>query len=438
MPDLLSWKPLRTKWKSLPPSKRKAVLKRLSSEQVNAISWFFVQYAREKQLPPGGWWLVWLIMAGRGWGKTRVGAEWVIERAKEGKGPIGLIGETAGDVRDLMVETGPSSIMKVSPPGFRPNYEPSKRRLTWPNGVTATTFSGDKPDQLRGPNLQTVWADEPAKWRYATEAWDNMEFALRDGADPRVVATTTPRPIDLIKNLVEDEDCVVTSGSTDENKGNLAPSFRKRIYGKYEGTRLGRQELHAELLTDTPGALWTYEQIEDLRVESPPAMKRIVVAIDPAVSSSEDSDETGIVVVGRGVDNKGYVLEDLSGIYSPNGWANRAVKAFDKHEADRIIGEVNNGGDLVESNIRTVRKNAPFKQVRASRGKQVRAEPIAGLYEQRKVFHVGSLPKLEDQMTTWDPATSTKSPDRVDALVWGLTELILEHQSELGGGHIHL
>lgn len=344
-----------------------------------------------------------------------------------------------------MIE-GESGILETSPPWNRPKYEPSKRRLTWPNGARATTFSADKPEQLRGPQHTAAWADELAAWRYA-DAWDQLTFGLRLGDNPQAVITTTPRPTQIIKDLLAGSyDTVdkrtgrkiarhvaVTRGSTYENKGNLAPQFLAKLLSKYEGTRLGRQELEAEVLDDTPGALWKRALIESLYVRHAkdgtlllPAMQRIVVAVDPAVSANEEgSNETGIVVEGLGVDDHGYVLDDLSGIFSPHEWATITVGAYDDRQADRVIGEINNGGNLVEATVRTVDENVAFKAVHASKGKQARAEPIAALYEQKKCHHLGAFPELEDQMCTWVPGVTKKSPDRLDAMVWGFTELML-------------
>lgn len=367
-------------------------------------------------------------MAGRGYGKTRTGAEWVRGRIESGRfGRIGLIGETAADVRDVMVE-GESGLLAISPRWNRPKYEPSKRRLTWPNGAIATTYSGDDPEQLRGPQHDTVWADEPAKWRYATEAWDNMEMGLRLGPKPQAAATTTPRAIPLIKALVVDPMTVVTGGSTYDNMANLAPQFIRRVVQKYEGTRLGRQELHAVLLDDNPNALWQRARIEELRTRSHPPLKRVVVGVDPAVSSGEDAAETGIVVAGLGEDGHGYVLDDRSLQGSPATWAGAAVTAYHSRAANLIVGEVNNGGEMIGYTVGTIDKDVPYKAVRASRGKYTRAEPIAALYEQGRVHHVGMFAEMEDQMCQWVPGDD--SPDRMDALVWALTELMLDEEAD--------
>ena len=342
------------------------------------------------------------------------------------RGRLALIGATAADVRDVMIE-GESGILACSRPSFRPTYEPSKRRVSWPNGAIATAYSADEPDRLRGPQHDGAWPDEVAAWRYP-EALDMLMFGLRLGRDPRLVATTTPRPIKVVREMIASPTTVVTTGSTYDNLANLAPAFAEQIIRKYEGTRLGRQELLAEILTDVPGALWTWAMLDNR--QPAPDLTRVVVAIDPAVTSGEDSDETGIVAVGLGVDGRGYVLADRSCRLSPDGWARRAVATFDDLAADMVVAEVNNGGDLVEQTIRTVRRTIPYKKVHASRGKQTRAQPVAALYEQGRVSHVEAFPDLEEQLTSWTPESGT-SPDRLDALVWALTELMLGAQREV-------
>jgi predicted phage terminase large subunit-like protein len=383
--------------------------------------------ARPKQLAPPGDWHVWLILAGRGSGKTRAGAEWVREQVEShGCRRIALVGETSADVRNVMIE-GDSGILAISPPNFRPLYEPSKSRLTWPNGAIALAYSGDEPDQLRGPQHDAAWADEPAKWKYLSEAWDNVEFGLRLGARPRIVATTTPRPIKWIRDRLRDHPMtVVTRGSTYDNAVNLAPSFLDRMKKTYEGTRLGRQELHAEFLEDVPGALWQSENIEEHRVQRAPDLDRVVIGIDPAVTSGEDAHETGIIIAGKGRDGHAYVIEDLSCRLSPDGWARQAISGYHRHSASRIVAEVNNGGEMVERTLRTVDRSVSYRAVRASRGKAIRAEPISALYEQGRVHHLGLFAPLEDQMCAFAPDQYEGSPDRVDALVWCLTELMLE------------
>lgn len=420
---------------ALNPAEQVTFLAALEDDEKRLLNYSWRGFwARPKQLPPDWDWLYWLVMAGRGFGKTRIGAEWVIERARNGrKGDRGaLVAETASDARDVMVE-GESGILACSPPWFRPHYEPSKRRLTWPNGVRATTFTAEEPDQLRGPQFHWAWGDEPAKWKYP-ETWDQLRFGLRLGENPQAVLTTTPRPTKLIKEWVADAaserpQFAITKGSTFENRANLAPQFLDAIVKKFKGTRLGRQELEAEVLDDAPGALWKRDSDIDAHrvVKAPCDMVRIVVAIDPSVSSDSEEAETGIVVAGKGKDGHAYVFADGSlPRPTPEQWGKAAVTLYHNQRADRIIGEVNNGGDLVEANIRAVDRAVPFKKVHASRGKQVRAEPIASLYEQGRAHHVGSLPLLEDQMCQWEPGVSPWSPNRVDALVWALTELMLE------------
>ena len=350
------------------------------------------------------------------------------QRVNAGAQRIALIGETAADVRDVMIE-GESGILAISPPWDTPTYIPSKRRMMWPNGAMAFTYSGETPDQLRGPQHDTAWADEPAKWRYGDDTWANLMLGLRLGDDPRVVATTTPRPTPLIKGMIADGGTHVTRGSTLENLENLAPQFREAILSRYEGTRLGRQEIYAEVLEDAPGALWTMEGIEDIRVTRTPdsgELKRVVVAIDPAASVGEDSDETGIIVVALGFDGLGYVLADVSGKYKPIEWAQKAIRTLEEWDGDRIIAEVNQGGDMVEQTIRTIDRRVPYKAVRGAKGKYSRAEPISALYEQGRVRHCGLFATLEDQMCSFEPGTTGWSPDRMDALVYGLTDLMIE------------
>jgi predicted phage terminase large subunit-like protein len=318
----------------------------------------------------------------------------------------------------------------------RPEYEPSKRRLTWPNGAIATAFSSEESDRLRGPQTDFIWGDELASWSDAQSTWDMAMFGLRLGTHPRCVVTMTPRPIKLLKDLLkrEGDDVVVTRGSTFDNAANLAPPFLEAIRKRYEGTRLGRQELNAELLSDTPGALWQQDWIDRDRVEALPwgNLTRIVVAIDPAVTSGEDADETGIIVAGVDAAGVAYVLEDASGRYQPHEWATKAINLYRKHHADRIIAEVNNGGALVENTIRSVDPNVSYRAVHASRGKVTRAEPISALYEQGKVHHVGTFQQLEDQLcaftSDFSRASAGYSPDRLDALVWAITELTLTKQ----------
>lgn len=378
----------------------------------------------EQQIPPGDWY-VWFIRAGRGFGKTRTGAETVREWAKHYRF-VNLIGATADDARDIMVQ-GESGILAICPNGERPIYRKSDRQLVWPNGGKSLIFTADEPERLRGKQGEKLWADEVGAWRYE-ESWHQAMFGLRLGDKPQAVVTTTPRPTNLIKELLADPRTVETQGSTYDNRANLAPDFFTKIITRYEGTRLGRQELDAEILDDVPGALWTLTQLNTLRVLKAPAFRRVVVGVDPAITSSEGADETGIIVCGFGQDGQGYVLDDLSIRASPHGWASAAVTAYYKHKADRIIAEANQGGEMVEHTIKTVDSTVPVKLVHASRGKQTRAEPIASLYEKGQMHHVGTFPKLEDQMANWTP-DQAKSPDRMDALVWAFTELMLNSRS---------
>jgi predicted phage terminase large subunit-like protein len=341
---------------------------------------------------------------------------------KHGARRVALVARTAADVRDVIVE-GESGLLAISPPSERPVWEPSRRRLTWPNGAIATTYSADVPDQLRGPQHDCAWADELAAWQYP-DAWTQLLLGLRLGRDPRVVVTTTPRPTPIIRKLLSAHTTHVTRGRTLDNAANLAPQFLDAIVRQYEGTRLGRQELDGEVLDDNPGAMWKRDAIDAARVRVEPTLRRVVVGVDPAVTSNASSDETGIVVAGIGHDGRFYVVADYSGRYSPDQWASRAVEAYRTHKADRIVAERNQGGDLVERNLRTVDRSLPVTTVHAKRAKALRAEPVSSLYEQARVSHVGALAALEDQMTAWDPAGDDESPDRVDALVYAMTELM--------------
>lgn len=426
MPEMNSY---RNFLASMPMPQRVALVNSLTEETANALLYDWMGlWARPNQRPPDGEWYVWLIIAGRGWGKTRTGAEyirWCVETGQARR--IALVAETAADARDVMVE-GASGLMAVCPPWARPVYEPSKRRLVWPNGAVATTYSGDSPDQLRGPQHDLAWCDEPAKWKYPDEAWDNLELGLRIGARPRVIATTTPRPIPLIRRLAEDPCTHVTCGATWENAANLAPTTLERIRALYEGTRFARQEIYGEIVDDVEGALWTWRVIEANRVNECPPLVRVVVGVDPAVTAEADSNETGIVVVGHDSAGAGYVLADYSLRASPDAWARRVCAAYHEWRCDRVVVEVNQGGDLVEKLLRTVEPGLPVEAVRATRGKYTRAEPVAALYEQGKIHHAAQLEELERQMTTYVPGDA--SPDRLDALVWAVTGLGLVGYAE--------
>ncbi len=415
----------------MPPQELAEWIENLSDEEANSLLFDWDFWARENQRFPAGDWQTWLILAGRGYGKTRVGAETVRGWVRAGKrSMVNIIGATADDVRDIMIE-GESGILAICPPGERPKYVSSKSRLEWPNGARSLLFSAEEPERLRGKQHKKLWCDEVGSWRY-TESWDQAMFGLRLGADPQAIVTTTPKPTKLIKELAADPTTYVTRGSTYENRSNLAPKFFDKIIRKYEGTRLGRQELNAEILTDNPRALWNRDQIDATRVALAPALRRIVVGLDPNVKNrdiaelrkgSDTLDEAGIVIAGDAGDGHYYVLDDRSIDAGPNEWGAAAVKAYRDHKADRIIGEINNGGDMVEMTIRNCDRNVSYKSVTASRGKAIRAEPISALYEQGRVHHVGFFAPLEDEMCDFDPITTVKSPNRMDALVWALTEL---------------
>ncbi len=412
----------------LPEKERSAFLKTLTDQEAESLLYDWRGFlAREDQIAPEGDWDIWIALAGRGWGKTRTGAEWIKENVEErGNIRIALIAETAADARDIIVE-GDSGILNCYRAEKAPVYEPSKRRITWSNGAVATLFNATEPNQLRGPQFHLAWCDELAKYRYARALWDMLQFGLRLGDDPKCLVTTTPLPIELIKAIIAGKEgkVAVTRGSTLDNRSNLAGSFLEKIVNRYEGTRLGRQELDGEILGDIPNALWTYGNIESSRVNNPPEnMGRIVVAVDPAVTNTEESDEHGIVAAGiSGKD--GYILDDWSVKGSPLVWARKAIALYDKWNADAIVVEVNQGGDMVAQTIKSIRNNIRISEVRATRGKHVRAEPIASLYEQGRIHHVGCYPDLETQMTlmTSSGYEGENSPDRLDALVWALTNL---------------
>ena len=382
-------------------------------------------HARADQRPPTDPdWVTWLLKSGRGSGKTRTGSEFT-HKMSEHVPRIALVGPTGADVRDTMLE-GESGILTIAPPGKRPLYEPSKRRLTWPNGCVATLFSAEEPDRLRGPEHYFAWCDEPAHWPLVQEAWDMLLFGLRLGAKPRIVATTTPKPRPWLKALMKEPGTRVSVASTYSNLANLSPVFAERIIKKYEGTRLGRQELHAEMLEDVEGALWNWDLIERARVVAAPDLDRIVVGVDPAGSKKKSADETGIIVVGKAGDDL-YVLEDRSGHYSPAGWAQAVNGAYEHWSADTIVAEKNFGGEMVEHTLRTSGYTDARIQVRQTRrSKMLRAEPVVGMYEKDEghVHHVGQHTELEGQMTEWQPYVDTDSPDRVGALVYACRELV--------------
>lgn len=372
-----------------------------------------------------------------------MGSEWVRELAHKHPGcRIALIAETAADARDVIIK-GDSGILNCDPLLSEDSWSPTNRCLTWSNGSKAFTYNATEPDQLRGPQHHFAWVDELAKFRYMQEVWDQIQFGLRLGEHPQCLVTTTPRPLPVIKKLVNDPDTVVTRGSTLDNKANLAKNAVKALYDRYAGTRLGRQELEGEILGDIPGALWRREDIDEGRVaEAPEDLERVIVSVDPAASSNEGSDENGIVVVGlaRDMDGyaRGYILEDASLRGTPEEWAKKAVTMYRKWSADKIVAEKNQGGEMVLSVLKTADRSVPVKLVHASRGKVIRAEPISALYEQGRVHHVGEFNELEDQMCEFSidnvRSSSTGSPDRVDALVWGLTEVFDKITARRKGG----
>jgi phage terminase large subunit-like protein len=417
----------------LTEEERSLKLSQLSDKEIATLAWHWPFWARPDQLEPPGDWTTWLILAGRGWGKTRTGAETVRQWVMSGRYKrIALVGETTADVRGVMVD-GESGLLNLGPEDDRPEYFPSLRQLKWKNGAIATTYNATEPDQLRGPQHDAAWCDELAKWKYMQETWDQLQFGLRLGTHPKQIITTTPQPKPLIRALVNNPSVLVTRGRTYDNRANLASPFISAIEERFGGTRLGRQELEGEILNDIPGALWSRDIIDSNRLVEPPQdLDRVIVAVDPAASSAEGSDENGIVVVGLARDTdgyaRGYILEDGSLRGSPEEWSRRAVHLYRKWEADRIVAEKNQGGEMVLSVLRSADRSVPVKLVHASRGKAVRAEPISALYEQGRIHHVGRFDELEDQMCTFsiDNVRGTNgngSPDRVDALVWGLTEV---------------
>lgn len=394
--------------------------------------------ARPEQLPPEGDWLVWLILAGRGWGKTRTGAEWLADRALNEPGDWAIVAPTYSDVRDVCVEGSRSGLLSVLKNREQQpkTYNRSLGELRFDNGSRIKLLSADEPERARGWNFSGAWADELASWRYPAMWHETLVPAVRMGTHPQFVVTTTPKPVPLMRYLYErvgeePERFRLTRGRTRDNYPNLAPGFVDELERRYAGTRIGRQEVEGELLEDIEGALWTRAMIDDLRVAPgfevgyAGGLKRVVVGVDPAITSGEESDETGIVVAGTARDDTGFVLDDYSCRLSPDGWAKEAIRAYHDWEADVLVAEANQGGDMVRHVLSTVDPTVPVTLVHASRGKRTRAEPIAALYEQRKVRHVGAFPDLEDQMVSWTPDVA-QSPDRMDALVWALTEVMLD------------
>lgn len=440
--------------RNLPADKLRFVLAQLGTAKVEELrhSWEF--WARPEQLEPdGNWWNTWFINAGRGFGKTRAGVEWVRSQVKKGKRRIAAVAATNSDIERVMVH-GESGFMSVCWKGDKtvngkelgmPVWSPTKRTLTWANGAKVEFYSAEEPERLRGPQFEAAWCDELAAWKRDEDTWDMLQFCLRLGKHPRVCVTTTPKPTKLVRKILKkskpqiDSDGTtieptvkVTTGSTFDNSANLAGTYLNAVKAQYEGTRLGRQELYAEVLEEAEGALWTTDTLDAAQIDRAdvPNLNRIVVALDPAVTANAESDMTGIMVAGVDVNGIGYVLADYTEKLSPEGWAQKAVELYHEWQADRIVAEVNQGGDMVKTTIRGIDETVPFKAVRASRGKYARAEPISALYERGLVKHVrnpleGSLNELETQMRTWEPLGSIGSPDRLDACVWALTDLML-------------
>ncbi|MCC6007293.1 MAG: DNA-packaging protein [Rhodobacteraceae bacterium] len=425
------------------PEDQARFLEGLSDAALLALPWLFEFWALPHQLPPEGNWRSWVCMGGRGAGKTRAGAEWVraqVEGALPGDPGrcrnVALVGETFDQVLEVMV-MGPSGLIACSPPDRRPKWEATRRRLVWPNGAVAQAYSAQEPENLRGPQFDAAWVDELAKWKRGREAWDMLQFALRLGEAPRQCVTTTPRNVGVLKDLLRLSSTVVTRAPTEANRAWLAPSFLEEVRARYAGTRLGRQELDGVLLEDAEGALWSGAMLDAARVRAVPELSRIVVAVDPPVTSGRTADACGIVVAGAVTEGppetwRAYVLEDASvqGA-SPLEWARAAVAGVHLHGAERLVAEVNQGGEMVRTLVHQVDPMVPFRDLRAHQGKVLRAEPVAALYEQRRVFHLADaaagLGALEEQMAQMTLAgfQGRGSPDRVDALVWALAELMI-------------
>lgn len=395
-------------------------------------------WARRSQLAPEGEeWRTWLLMAGRGFGKTRAGAEWVRGLAEgDGRLRIALVAATMAEGRSVMIE-GRSGLLEIAPADLRPEYEPSLRRLTWATGAQAFLYSAAEPEALRGPEHHFAWADEIAKWPHGIEAWDNLAMGLRLGDRPRIVATTTPRPVPLVRRLVGSAGVVIGGGATDQNVAHLPTAFLQAMRENYGNSRIGRQELGGELIEEIEGALWSRALIERCRARHMPGRRRVVIGVDPPAGASAGSDACGIVAVALGEDGAAYVIEDASvqGL-SPEGWARIVAGAAERNGADRVIAEANNGGAMVQSVLRAAQAALPIRLVHAAHGKVARAEPVAALYEAGRAFHVGAFPALEDEMAGLqvggDYAGPGRSPDRADALVWAMTELMLGRRGEPG------
>jgi len=433
--------------RDLPPAKVKELFDALGPQKVEELKHDWNFWARDNQLEPDSKdWNTWFINAGRGFGKTRSGVEWVRENVKRGVKRIAAVASTNSDIERVMVK-GESGFLSVCWKGDKtyagkkmgfPEWSPTKRTLTWENGAQVQFFSAEEPERLRGPQFELAWCDETAAWNKDVDTWAMLQFCMRLGKHPRIMVTTTPKPTKLIRQILKDPKTVVTTGTTFDNAANLAGTYLTAVKEQYEGTRLGRQELYAEVLEEAQGALWTTAMLDEAAVkhEAVPDLSRIVVALDPAVTSNAESDMTGIVVAGIDVNGVAYVLGDYTDRLSPQGWASKAIELYHQYQADRIVAEVNQGGDMVKTTIHGEDETVPYKAVRASRGKFARAEPISALYERNLVKHVSNPPdgatlnELETQMRTWEPLGSIGSPDRLDALVWAITDLSLNGYSK--------
>ena len=432
--------------RKLPKPKVDELFKQLGPKKVEELKHTWSFWARDEQLEPEGNWNTWFINAGRGFGKTRAGVEWVREKVKQGSKRIAAVAATNSDIERVMVK-GESGFLSVCWEGDKtyagkkmgyPEWSPTKRTLTWENGAQVQFFSAEEPERLRGPQFEAAWCDELAAWNKDIDTWAMLQFCMRLGKHPRIMVTTTPKPTKLVRQILKDTNTHVTTGSTFDNAANLASVYLKAVKEQYEGTRLGRQELYAEVLEEAEGALWTTDMLDQASVkhEDVPHLNRIVVALDPAITSNAESDMTGIVVAGVDVNGVAYVLGDYTDKLSPQGWASKAISLYHQYNADRIVAEVNQGGDMVKQTIHGEDETIPYKAVRASRGKYARAEHISALYERGLVKHVSnppdgaSLNELETQMRTWEPLGSIGSPDRLDACVWALTDLSLNGYSK--------
>ncbi len=420
----------------LPQEEKLEILKLLRDNEAVAISddWFF--QARREQLEPPGDWFIWAQIAGRGFGKNWTASHWLINEHEQGLAENScIVAATSNDLVRYCLN-GPSGIMSLAPKRFYPEYKTQSNKLIWPNKTETHLFTSEKPRRLRGGNFDRAWCDELSYWQYVEDTWDMLMFGLRHGDIVKCIVTMTPRPIPLVKELIarNGKDVFITSGSTYDNLHNLSSVFRDKVIKRYEGTRLGRQELEGVVLMDVEGALWDHEMIDELRIEDRPSLKKIVVSLDPSVTSGQRADEAGLCVVGLGNNDHCYVLADISGQYSTKKWVQMAIGAYHSFGANHIVAEKNNGGDLIRDVIHNEDANVPVKLVSASTGKVARAEPVSMLYEQKRVHHIGFFPELEDEMCMFVPGDvkGKDSPNRVDALVWGITDLIVKKRLKAG------